>query len=363
MEEKQPNSTTTLNEEDDQYFDSFEDFPFLDCTSNPESPEEENSTEISNISQLSSSMQERADILIERQITTQSDEISSNEKNGMLKSDVESTETSKEEIFTENSLASSSFLVYLAGGFVMRCLVEEPMQLVESLNFDYTRTSPVALVPIISCPSVYTGVKYQDGIAKNVAGFRVLPPNHKLQLTVLLTMPESDYNRKLGIFQVRVDFLSENGQVTASSRHPCMLQFKSHLIRYLEIFLKSVPLLAGYSSEAQVLKIRMRGFSEGYKPTSCIRVILEQRAEYRSGAGLPEIYGASILLESELPLLKRILWYWKRTIFIWISMVSFTMELMLVLLCCRPILIPTLRPGRSSTSNAPQTSVSPVVSS
>ncbi|KAF9588860.1 hypothetical protein IFM89_016823 [Coptis chinensis] len=112
-----------------------------------------------------------------------------------------------------------------------------------------------------------------------------------------------------------------------------------------------------------VLKIRMRGFSEGYKPTSCIRVILEQRAEYRSGAGLPEIYGASILLESELPLLKRILWYWKRTIFIWISMVSFTMELMLVLLCCRPILIPTLRPGRSSTSNAPQTSVSPVVSS
>lgn len=249
------------------------------------------------------------------------------------------------------------------GGITIKYLVQEPFQMKESLNFDYTRSCPVALVPIVACPSVYSGVRYQNVAGKSSAG-RVLLPNHKLQLAISLMMPESDYNRKLGVFQVRVDFLSENGEVTASSRIPCMLRFKSHLIRYLETFLKSVPLLAGYTSESQVLNVKMRGFTEGYKPTSCIRVILEQRAEYRSGAGIPEIYTATLLLESKLPLLRRILWCWKKTIFVWISLVSFTMELMVLLLCCRPVLIPRARPRNSSTtttttntSNSPQNNI------
>ncbi|KAF5182385.1 Seipin-2 [Thalictrum thalictroides] len=260
-------------------------------------------------------------------------------------------------------LSGFLFIGFVIGGLTVRYLVEKPIQMTETLNFDYTRASPVAFVPIVFCPNSYSGAKYQDDVRKS-AVTHVLPPNHKLQLTISLTMPESDYNQKLGVFQVRVDFLSENGEVTASSRHPCMLRFKSHILHYLETFLKSLPLLAGYSSEAQVLNIKMRGFSEGYKPTSCIRVILEQRAEFRSGAGIPEIYAASLLLESKLPLFKRILWYWKTTIFVWISMVSFTMELMLILLCCRPVLIPRARSRDNSiTSNAPQNTVAAVVSS
>ncbi|KAL5732204.1 hypothetical protein ACHQM5_004851 [Ranunculus cassubicifolius] len=240
---------------------------------------------------------------------------------------------------------------FMIGWVTMRCLVEEPIQMTESLNFDYTRDSPVALVPIMSCPSSYSGVKYHDFVKSS--GGRVLPPNQNLQLTISLLVPESNYNRNLGVFQVRVDFLSENGEVTATSRLPCMLRFKSHLIRYLETFLKSIPLLAGYASESQILHIKMRGFTEeAYKPTSCLRVVLEQRAEYRSGAGIPEIYTASILLESELPLLKRIIWFWRKTIFVWISLVSFTMELMMVLICCKPFSALGTRPGGSSTASS-----------
>lgn len=250
------------------------------------------------------------------------------------------------------------------GGVMIRYLVQEPFHMQESLNFDYTRASPVALVPIVSCANAYSEVRYHDVGGKSFAR-RVLPPNHKMQLTISLLMPESDYNRNLGVFQVRVDFLSENGEVTASSRLPCMLRFKSHILHYLETFLKSVPLLAGYSSEAQVIDVNMRGFTEGYKPTSCIRVILEQRAEYRTGAGIPEIYTATLLLESKLPLLRRFIWYWKKTIFVWISLASFTMEVLMLLLCCSPVLIPRARPMNSSTtdtatSNAPQNNVARV---
>ncbi|KAK9150673.1 hypothetical protein Syun_008982 [Stephania yunnanensis] len=241
---------------------------------------------------------------------------------------------------------------FIVSGLVMRFLVEEPMYMEEILDFDYTKSSPVALIPIKSC----NGVAYGANQIGKFGGSRGVPLYHKLQVTLVLTLPESDYNRRLGVFQVKVDLLSENGEATASSSRPCMLRFKSHPIRYLETFLKSVPLLAGYSSESQIIKLKMRGFVEGPKPTSCVRVLLEQRAGYKSGAGIPEIYAASLVLESELPLLKRTLWHWKKTIFIWISIVSFMMELLLLLICCRPLLFPKARPrvqpGGSTNTNS-----------
>lgn len=78
-------------------------------------------------------------------------------------------------------------LGFVYGGFMMRNLIEKPIQTVETLNFDYTKISPVALVPIIS---------------SYVIGSRFIPYNHKLQLIVSLTVPEFEYNRKLGVFQV-----------------------------------------------------------------------------------------------------------------------------------------------------------------
>lgn len=59
-------------------------------------------------------------------------------------------------------------------------VVEEPIQVTETLNFDYTKPSPVAFVAVQ----------------------RLVPPNQRMQLEVFLTLPESDYNRRLGVFQV-----------------------------------------------------------------------------------------------------------------------------------------------------------------
>lgn len=131
-----------------------------------------------------------------------------------------------------------------------------------------------------------------------------------------------------------------------------MLRFKSEPLRLLLTFLKVVPLITGYSSEAQTLTVRFRGFSEGDNPTACLRVVIEQRAEFRPGAGVPEIYDASLTLESELPLPKRIIWHWKKTMFIWISMSTFLMELLFMLLFCRPIIMPRIRPRDGSANRS-----------
>ncbi|EEC84947.1 hypothetical protein OsI_32164 [Oryza sativa Indica Group] len=96
-----------------------------------------------------------------------------------------------------------------------------------------------------------------------------------MQLEVFLTLPESDYNRRLGVFQMNLEHDRISGHKTKNEGHYSRLQ----------------------------------------NPVMGIRIILEQRAEFSPGAGIPEIYAASLKLEAELPLLKRILWNWRWTLF------------------------------------------------
>ncbi|GLT52528.1 hypothetical protein SLA2020_258630 [Shorea laevis] len=91
-----------------------------------------------------------------------------------------------------------------------------------------------------------------------------------------------------------------------------MVKFKSEPTRHLLSFLQVAPILTGYTSESQTLNLKIRGLKEGEVPTACLRVMIEQRAEYRPGTGIAEIYDAFLTLESELPLFKRIIWYWKK---------------------------------------------------
>ncbi|XWS10129.1 hypothetical protein CRYUN_Cryun39dG0048600 [Craigia yunnanensis] len=246
---------------------------------------------------------------------------------------------------------------FLFGGFMMRFLLEKPIQTTETLNFDYTKPSPIAFVPIMSSPVVgdpSSLISKDDINLGKEIGPRVIPYNHRLQLTVSLTVPESEYNRKLGVFQVKVEFLSANGKVTASSKYPCMLKFKSQTIRCAETIIKSIPLITGHESESQVLNIKMKEFTEGPEPTACLKVILEQRAEFQAGAGIPEIYSASLALESELPQLKRMIWYWRRTIFVCTSIIWFLTELVTILRFCRPMIIPRRRPRIASGKRVSQ---------
>ncbi|KAL6846703.1 hypothetical protein ACP4OV_024151 [Aristida adscensionis] len=209
-------------------------------------------------------------------------------------------------------------MAFLAGGLLVGRIVEEPVQVTENLNFDYTKPSPVAFVPVP----------------------RLVPPNQRMQLEVSLTLPESDYNRRLGVFQVKAEFLSADGKVISTKSQPCMLKFKSVHMHFIETFLRSVSLLSGYSSESQVIRLKMKGITEGLEPTTAVRIILEQRAEFGPGAGIPEIYAASLKLEAELPLFKRILWSWRWTLFVWSSMGFFVFELLVTLVCCRPCIFP-----------------------
>ncbi|CAA7410217.1 unnamed protein product [Spirodela intermedia] len=220
------------------------------------------------------------------------------------------------------TLVACLITALLIGRLITAAMVEEPLRFTEDLSFDYTRNSPAVEV---------------------LLGRRLVPPGRRLKSTVSLTLPESDYNRNLGIFQVKVEFLTAEGKRVAGSGRHCMLRFKSPPIRFLESFFRSGLLLAGYSSESQTLSLKMRSFTEGAPPTAAARIVLEPRAEHRQagpGAGLPEIYAASLTLESELPLVRKLLWDWRRTLLMCMTIAAFNSELMLLLVCCAPLILP-----------------------
>jgi seipin len=83
--------------------------------------------------------------------------------------------------------------------------------------------------------------------------------------------------------QVKAEFLSADGKVISKSSQPCMLKFKSVHMHFVETFLQSASLLSGYHWES-------------LEPTTGVRIILKQRAEFGPGAGIPEFYAASLKL-------------------------------------------------------------------
>lgn len=58
-------------------------------------------------------------------------------------------------------------------------------------------SATVSLLP----PNILAKIKdnvYSDKVLR----YRAIPPSHKLQVTIFLTLPESHYNLELGMFQV-----------------------------------------------------------------------------------------------------------------------------------------------------------------
>ncbi|XP_031101497.1 seipin-1 [Ipomoea triloba] len=218
------------------------------------------------------------------------------------------------------------------GVAVVRIWVEEPVLLRERLNFDYTDAHPKAVFSFVHREF---NTKFTVGKSKKMG----VPVGQTFYVSLLLVMPESDYNRELGIFQVAAELISNNGGIVTRSSHPCMLQFRSQPIRLMRELIWGIPLLLGIASETQRIVIPMIRHKEGYPRTEAIRVILMPRA---STLALPQVYEAEIILKSHLPWMKELLYRWKWTFYVWVSMYIY-MALLVVSLCCfRSLMVPVL---------------------
>ncbi|KAK8466298.1 hypothetical protein PHAVU_008G054075 [Phaseolus vulgaris] len=218
------------------------------------------------------------------------------------------------------------FLATVVGVGLVRFWVEEPVSVKESVYFDYTETHPTAVFLFNGLTSFKGHIK-----KKHIS----VPVGHTFFASLVLVMPESDFNRELGVFQLTAELVSLNGDVIAKSSQPCMLRFRSSPIRLARSFMMGVPLVLGISGETQNIKVELLRHKEDYRRSNAIRVTLHSRA---GTSYLPELYEAEIVIRSNLPWTKELVRNWKWTFYVWVSLYVY-MGLLMTLLCCyRPLL-------------------------
>ncbi|XP_050383480.1 seipin-1 [Argentina anserina] len=228
----------------------------------------------------------------------------------------------------------------IAGVALVRFWLEEPVVVRERLHFDYTKAHPKAVFVFGGSGSLQglaagSGINYFKTISSNKRMPLGVPVGHTYTVSLELLMPESDYNRATGMFQMTAEVLSANGDVIAKSSRPCMLRFRSLPIRLTRTFLMGVPLVLGISGETQKMTVQILRHKEvTYPRTRAIRITLSPRA---STTYLPQLYEAEIALNSQLPWTKQLMHGWKWTLYVWASFYCYIMFLITYITCCRPL--------------------------
>ncbi|KAI4304200.1 hypothetical protein MLD38_039748 [Melastoma candidum] len=175
----------------------------------------------------------------------------------------------------------------VVGVGLVKMLVEEPVFLKEKLHFDYTEIYPKAVLSFRGSSAPGFASKGSSFIRRKHTG---IPTGHTFIVSLMLEMPESDFNRRVGIFQLTAELLSTDGRVIAGSSHPFMLRYRSLPIRVARTLLLGLPLLLGVSVETQKIKIEVLRHREGYPRSEAIRFGLIPRA---GAVSLPQVLGPS----------------------------------------------------------------------
>ncbi|XWS42938.1 hypothetical protein CRYUN_Cryun16bG0056700 [Craigia yunnanensis] len=211
--------------------------------------------------------------------------------------------------------------------------LEEPVFVREKLFFDYTEVNPKA----VFC---FSGGGFDGSRKRQMA----VPVGQTFHVYLVLLMPESDFNRHIGVFQLTAELLSTNGNVITKSSQLVMLLFRSLPVRLARTFLMGIPLLLGISSETQKINIEMLRYKERHPRSEAVTVILAPRA---GTSFLPQLYEAKIIMNSQLPWTKHLVHNWKWTLYVWTSLYVYILFLIVLIGCFRPLLFPVTTAGFS----------------
>ncbi|XP_074588060.1 seipin-1-like [Curcuma longa] len=219
-------------------------------------------------------------------------------------------------LYAATFLLALMLISLLLGVALVRMWAEEPVLLRRSLHLDYTEVNPTASVAL-------AGSTLRSG--------RAVPPGHSVTVSLFILLPESDYNRLIGVFQVQAEVISSTGEIIAASSRPCMLRFRSFPVRLMRTLFMSIPLLLGISSETQEIGMEVLKYKESRaKRSGSITVTLKPKA---GTSDLPQLYESELLMRSQLPWPKELVNRWRWTFSVWTSLNVF-FALLAASACC-----------------------------
>lgn len=83
----------------------------------------------------------------------------------------------------------------------------------------------------------------------------ILKPDQIYFMDVVLTLPDSDVNKKLGMFMLTVDLRSSDGSLLATSKQSSLFPYESELVRLIRKLILLFPIITGAIDETKTMSL------------------------------------------------------------------------------------------------------------
>ena len=216
------------------------------------------------------------------------------------------------------------YLVLPSGTAIMR----------EELFFNFAEKTPTAMASFVEQPIYWEGSRSLENATGNNKGQqeqqinnivkrslkflpwfsrkvqeRIVSPYSTFDVHVKLDVPDSEYNRKVGMFQVKVELVNSGGETILHSMRPTLLRYQSPLVRWIKTLAYWPFHVAGFVEEKQTIDVRVFSKIRERRDFTRVAVKLLPRGQTKNGL-LPEIYSASATISLRMNILQKALYFY-----------------------------------------------------
>ncbi|KAF8788915.1 Seipin like protein [Argiope bruennichi] len=134
--------------------------------------------------------------------------------------------------------------------------------------------------------------------------YELLSGGQAYSIEIDLHMPESERNLNQGMFMIRLDMVSKQGDILQSSRRPAILHYRSPLFKTIYTLFFVPALLVGSLEEKQSFSVALfeKYVENCNNPTHYAYVAIE--------AETAEIYSCSLKIHAQFTGLRYMMYYW-----------------------------------------------------
>jgi len=135
-------------------------------------------------------------------------------------------------------------------------------------------------------------------------GTALLSQGQQYVIEVTLELPESDVNRKAGIFMVQVLLYSHNAEVVQQAARSAMLEYRSFLLQTMDTLLFAPLYLLGSDKQQQSVRVELftRYQDDTYKPALGAYVQMQNKDV--------EIYSTTLTARVHFTGLRYLMYFW-----------------------------------------------------
>jgi hypothetical protein len=158
--------------------------------------------------------------------------------------------------------------VLVVAGFIGLALSAAALEYSLLYNFIIPITFQSAEIPLHM--EVEDGVSHKQGSLP--LGTDVIVENEEYELAVVLTMPESQINFEVGNFDVVLTFSDDRRMAAMVRLTQGILKYSSYVLRTSRTFIYFIPLLLGWTEEAQVVRVLLNTSFNNYDELKSVRL-------------------------------------------------------------------------------------------